>query len=135
MSAAPRGNTGPFPPWSWGVEPWPWHDVDGVRYCDEHGVYQCRFCEIAYLAATCERAIELLELTADLLNQYVGESLYLGKPERAHAPAEALNMVEEFLRGRRQPNGTSRAIGITGGGDGEVGRGCVYLPPQPQARV
>ena len=32
-----HGNTGPFPPWLWDVEPWPWHDVDGVRYCDEHG--------------------------------------------------------------------------------------------------
>jgi hypothetical protein len=94
----PSGNTGPFRPWSWDVEPWPWHDVDGVRYCDEHGVYQCRLCESAHLAATCERAIGLLELTADLLNQYVGESLDLGKPERAHAPAEALAMVEEFLR-------------------------------------
>ncbi len=50
-ASAPRGNTGPYPPWSWDIEPWPWHDMDGVRYCDEHGVYQCRFCESAYLIA------------------------------------------------------------------------------------
>lgn len=96
-----RGNTGPFPPWTWNVEPWPWHYVDGTRYCDEHGVYQCRFCETAYLLAhhrPSRPARELLDIVHDAYCEGFVAGLESSSPTLATEPSAEQCWSESMVK-------------------------------------